>query len=268
MEAHHVDLEAFHIVTWRGVMTRILCAPYASGKDEAWKIFGNYYKGVILLTEAKDTNVVYHGKLHRLAVYGGFKFEQLCMLPADANPDSLNLYRRGIVNNNSEFGIVFHSTLGPHKLLLGAEIDGLDEDGSTYLELKTSRLMPGGLQSLYKDRKLLKWWVQSFLAAVPNIAVGFRDNRGNLESIERISVADIPRKSRPFAEWDPQVVLCFGELVFTWLKQMLALECVQDSQVFRFSLTFDPATSGKSILYSANAEDVPPFIDKFVNKAQ
>lgn len=44
------------------------------------------------------------------------------------------------------------------------------------------------------ERKLLKFWAQSFLLGVPKIIVGFRDQDGICHSIEELDTASIPGK--------------------------------------------------------------------------
>ena len=42
--------------------------------------------------------------------------------------------------------------------------------------------------------KLLKWWAQSFLVGVPKIVCGFRDDDGNVTSLEHFKTIEIPRE--------------------------------------------------------------------------
>ena len=44
--------------------------------------------------------------------------------------------------------------------------------------------------------KLLKFWVQSFLANVPTIVVGFRDDNGFLRSVQTLETLTVPRLVR------------------------------------------------------------------------
>ena len=44
------------------------------------------------------------------------------------------------------------------------------------------------------ERKLLKFWAQSFLLGVPKIIVGFRDQDGICHSLEELDTASIPGK--------------------------------------------------------------------------
>ena len=66
------------------------------------------------------------------------------------------------------------------------------------------------------ERKLMKFWIQSFLLGVPKIVVGFRDRNGLLLRIEEVDTAKIPnivrkqsaaRGQRPL--WDGNICINF-----------------------------------------------------------
>ena len=60
------------------------------------------------------------------------------------------------------------------RLLMSAEIDCADEE-KKYVELKTSKQIASQRDSAsFEKFKLLKFWLQSFLAGVPRVLVGFR----------------------------------------------------------------------------------------------
>ena len=60
------------------------------------------------------------------------------------------------------------------------------------------------------ERKLLKFWIQSFLLGVPKIIVGFRSKDGILERLEELETASIPstvKKNK--ASWDGNTCINF-----------------------------------------------------------
>ena len=60
------------------------------------------------------------------------------------------------------------------------------------------------------ERKLLKFWIQSFLLGVPKIVVGFRSKDGILQSLEELETNKIPalvKKNK--ASWDGNVCINF-----------------------------------------------------------
>lgn len=143
------------------------------------------------------------------------------------------------------------------RLLMSAEIDCADERGA-YVELKTSRLFDSERQAASFERhKLLKFWLQvpppgchplatafvhrrslplrpsapttaplsarqSFLAGVPRIVVGLRDDAGVVRELRPLETMKIPRMVRGKQDmWDPSACLNFGKAVLEWLQQQV-----------------------------------------------
>lgn len=59
------------------------------------------------------------------------------------------------------------------------------------------------------ERKLMKFWIQSFLLGVPKIIVGFRSKNGMLLKVEEIETVNIPDsvKRRGRAPWDSNICI-------------------------------------------------------------
>ena len=146
------------------------------------------------------------------------------------------------------------------RLLMSAEIDCADERGA-YVELKTSRLLDSERQvASFERHKLLKFWLQvpppaapwhhplataslhrrslpprpsapttaplsarqSFLAGVPRIVVGLRDDAGVVRELRPLETMKIPRMVRGKQDmWDPSACLNFGKAVLEWLQQQV-----------------------------------------------
>uniref|UniRef100_A0A7S0TWQ6 Decapping nuclease n=1 Tax=Hemiselmis andersenii TaxID=464988 RepID=A0A7S0TWQ6_HEMAN len=55
---------------------------------------------------------------------------------------------------------------------------------------------------------MLKFWIQSFLAGVPTVVVGFRDDQGVLKKVQQFKTLELPRAVRANRDaWDPNVCL-------------------------------------------------------------
>ena len=98
-----------------------------------------------------------------------------------------------VADSSGEWGAVVRTRIGRHRIVMGAEIDCYDpqllpppEQGSraapppppaSWLELKTYRIPQAPQQQRTLHRyKHPKWWLQSFLAGVPRLALGGRDS--------------------------------------------------------------------------------------------
>jgi len=142
----------------------------------------------------------------------------------------------GAVNANEEFVSVMSIGIDELKILMAAEID-CTQPGSGYVELKTNKLLQTERdRTSFEKHKLLKFWLQSFLAGVPKIVVGFRDAQGAVHELTPLETLKIPRMVREKRLWDPSVCLNFGKTVLQWIIQQIS----SILSVRRFRLRYDP----------------------------
>ena len=213
----------------------------------------------MFLEEDKTKKRATHDSKQVAATYWGHRFEHVCMNSTAPSSD-LSLQERfdEPVNTYREFGIVVKAKLGRHRLIFGAEVDGLDVDGKNYVELKTNRQLQNDhhVTNLYKF-KFDKFWAQSFLAGVPRILIGFRNYRGILQSLDYLDVASIPKLTRGRVSWCPETMLQFGIEFIDWLRDNM--KGVADDKVMR--LTFgDHIVSKPSIKLMVAEPQMPSFI--------
>lgn len=80
-----------------------------------------------------------------------------------------------------------------------------------WVELKTSVEIENERDTVKYERKLLKFWIQSFLLGVPKIIVGFRSKDGILQRLEELETRAIPGtvKRRGKGSWDGNVCINF-----------------------------------------------------------
>lgn len=130
--------------------------------------------------------------------------------------------------------------IGSTKMVIGGEVDGVwdckPSDPTTqplnYVELKTSALLSSAPPvsprhahnpDLVKfERKLLKFWAQSFLLGVPKIIVGFRLKDGTLMALQEFETQEIPGMvARNTALWDGNVCVNFAAAFLEWLRTVV-----------------------------------------------
>ena len=229
------------IITWRGVISKFLVAPY-SDRDK-WKLNISKYKNTIYI-EQGNADTYGDSYQDQLNTYIGYKFENLsCETPSES------------VNTNIQFCSVFKSKIGSHSLLLGGEVDAIlddfdpDNHQASYIELKTNKVINNDRQlRSFEKFKLIKVWSQSFLSGVSRIIIGFRNDDGILVSHETIKTMEIPRRVRENGYWDPNVCLGFLDVFVTWLKKSLK---DIDSKEDVYTLEFD----GKSFTITGPVQD-------------
>jgi RAT1-interacting protein len=177
-----------------------------------------------------------------MMTYWGYKFERLALipaLPADTPREEIERHQKGVVSNHAQHCSIVSTSFGPHSLILGGEVDGLLSPKPTdpssppqWVELKTSEELPPSHRQQHRDilkfeRKLLKFWAQSFLLGVPKIVVGFRSKAGILRGLQTFQTHEIPGMVRRGTDcWDGNVCINFATAFLAWLKEVVVDEGV------------------------------------------
>ncbi|EAW08616.1 DXO/RAI1 family decapping nuclease [Aspergillus clavatus NRRL 1] len=218
------------IITWRGMMTKILTAPFdnLNGFIEENNAYKNQQKQI-----QQNQRMPPGMASQELMAYWGYKFETLCLLqkPWDPTPRAEIESREDlVVNNNAQYCSVVRTGIGNSKLIIGGEVDAVwdckpdrAEDPINWVELKTSAEIKNDRDMVKYERKLLKFWAQSFLLGVPKIIVGFRDQNGIVHRLEELETATIPNKVKKVGKgtWDGNICINFTAALLGWLKSTI-----------------------------------------------
>ncbi|XP_013412716.1 decapping and exoribonuclease protein isoform X2 [Lingula anatina] len=127
------------------------------------------------------------------------------------------------VNNYEAFCLVVRRRLKEHSLVFAGKTDCYDAKEKCYVEFKTSReiYQPNQDRNL-KRFKLIKWWAQSFLPAVPKVICGFRDDDGVVRRLKTYRTLDMPNIAKHIPNpWDPAVCMNFCDQFLTFVKQVV-----------------------------------------------
>jgi RAT1-interacting protein len=235
-------------VTWRGMMTKIMTAPF--DHFAAFEMRATLYNGTIYLeedfgvrtadraAESRPSNP--NQPSHEMMSYWGYKFETLCMLPDTAEHTTKTFIEsrpQAVVSNHAQHCSIVHTAIGSNTLILGGEVDGLwspkpsdPERPIPWVELKTAEELPPNPQQrdiLKYERKLLKFWAQSFLLGVEKVIVGFRSKQGILRAIDIYETGRIPGMvRRGTACWDGNTCINFAAAFLDHLKRTIVEEGV------------------------------------------
>jgi RAT1-interacting protein len=258
------------IVTWRGIMTKMLCTPYSS--NDPWSLVVCRVNGVIYMAEMADSKAHAKPTNDRQArmCFWGYRFESLCTIdchPRDiqspnSDPRVTERYRlpvnnniqcmyysvhllTALINNEPDCSVV-KTKLGEHALILGGEVDCQLDDkvpndpARNYVELKTSldTFNNQRARRTFERFKLLRMYVQSFLLGIPRIIVGYRTEEGGIRRLETLETLQIPRMIRQKGYWDPAVCLNFADSCLGFLKQNVT----EDDRTKFYQLAYSPAT--------------------------
>ncbi|KAF3771243.1 RAI1-domain-containing protein [Cryphonectria parasitica EP155] len=161
--------------------------------------------------------------------FWGYKFETLATLPAPWGETSREYIEGRVnetVNNEAQYCSVVRTGVGKTILCLGGEVDAIWDskprkqgDPTHWVELKTSAEIRNDRDYDNFERKLLKFWIQSFLLGVPKIMVGFRSREGILLKVEEIDVEGIPTTvAQRNRRWDGNTCINFAADFLEWLR--------------------------------------------------
>uniref|UniRef100_A0A452Z1A6 Decapping nuclease n=4 Tax=Aegilops tauschii subsp. strangulata TaxID=200361 RepID=A0A452Z1A6_AEGTS len=195
--------------TYRNNLNKILATAYLK---DPWKMGVHKRNGVVYLDVHKLPERP-QSEIERRRCFWGYSFENL------ATENSIDEDGSGI-DANVEYCSVIKTKLGAHRIVMGAEMDCCDstDDGRRfYVELKTSRELEYHTVEKFEREKLLRFWIQSFLAGVSYVVVGFRNDAGVLIRTERLRTKDITQKVKAKNYWQGGVCLAFADEVLCWL---------------------------------------------------
>jgi RAT1-interacting protein len=239
-----------HIVTWRGMLTKIMATPY---DDEGFEMNATLYRDCIFIEEnhafkeqkrqietardqkrQKENNRRGHWTPPSVMQFWGYKFETLSTIPrpwGETTREYIESRDDEFVNNKEQYCSVVRTGFGKSVVCLGGEVDAIwDAKPETpgqpinWVELKTSAEIRSHNDQFKFDRKLMRYWIQSFLLGVPKIIVGFRTQGGILSQVEEFKTLSMPEdvKRRNTAKWDGNVCIKFTSLFLEWLRQSIS----------------------------------------------
>ncbi|EJF63130.1 RAI1-domain-containing protein [Dichomitus squalens LYAD-421 SS1] len=244
------------LVTWRGVMTKILTAPYEERDScvlNAMLVDGTLYLEEHL-TDARLAEKEDLPTRQRQQTYYGYAFESWCTSSRPGVPERIHGHPTGWggdVDTNVQWCSVVKTKLGDSRLVIGGEVDCVREhfngQPDNFVELKTSMSIRNAQDEARFEKKLLKFYVQSFLLGVPEIVVGFRTPAGRITTTQSFKTIQMPRlvRGKPHA-WDPQICLRWGQEFLASLKARLSEQAssaqtgpspTYSSRVWRVTLT-------------------------------
>ena len=171
------------------------------------------------------------------------------------------------VNANEEFCSIVQLTIDRVRLLMAAEVDCVaDKAGGGgggapaavgYVELKTSKALGSARDvETFERHKLLKFWLQSFLAGVPSVIVGFRDEAGVVKELKTYETKTIHRLVRGEGRdyWNPTACFNFGKTVLDFLLEQLDAHAAKGGTARRFVMRFEPEQAAVLICVDDSAQ--------------
>ena len=221
-----------------------MSVPFA--KLDSWEMNATLYQGTIFLEENHSKKLASRddqntqapgpgGASQDLMSYWGYKFETLSLIPRHwyhTTREEIESRESQSVSNYAQYCSIVRTGFGKIKMIIGGEVDAVwdikPNDASqpiNWVELKTSAELTNDREKTKFERKLLKFWAQSFLLGVPKIIVGFRSADGILRRLQEFDTQTIPDQVSRHGKrlWDGQICINFTASF---------LECKPFSEVF------------------------------------
>lgn len=276
-----------NIVTYRGLMTKLLVLPY--NLNDAVSMYVVPFDGQLFVRNDEDAELARRreqnesqnqpeGTVSKFE-YLGYKFEAIATLPKPwAQTPRATIEKRGkkLVNNYEQYISVVKTGIGKAKLLLAGEVDCVfdyvPEDPREnvllhYAELKTSRVLQHPGQVVTFEKKLFKTWAQSFLLGVGTVVYGFRDDNVHLQGVEVYKTEEIPVLIKDNKLTDQgNKIACTNALkwygaVIEWLVEQV--DAADESKAYKVS--FDPGSRTFSLI-ELDSEEGKKVREKTISK--
>lgn len=190
------------IVTWRGIMTKLLTLPYDNRDLINLNIVR--FDGQIFIQLDTKTEMAKSQKDNEMSEkleFSGYKFEKMATLSqqwSQCTRKEIEKRHKETVNNCEQFCSIVKTAIGKVGILMGGEVDCVWDFKSEkdplphYVELKTSRAIEHPGHAVTFERKLYKTWAQCFLIGVRKIVYGFRDEQLVLRTVEDFATEEVP----------------------------------------------------------------------------
>ena len=202
-------------------------------KLDSWEMNATNFQGTIFLEENHSKKLSSRedqatqrpgpgGASQDLMSYWGYKFESLSLISRQwyhTPREEIESRDSQVVDNHAQYCSVVRTGFGKMKLVIGGEVDAVWDSKPkdprqpiNWVELKTSAEISNEREHVKFERKLLKFWAQSFLLGVPKIIIGFRSPEGTLQRLEELDTQAIPDKVQQHGKrlWDGQTCINFA----------------------------------------------------------
>lgn len=257
------------IITFRGLMTKILAIPHNTKDAVNLNIIA--YDGQLFIKndeklelnnrqqELQSRSQLPPGKQDYISKceYSGYKFESMATLPkpwAQCSRTTIAKRNKQVVNNYEQYLSVIRTGIGKVKMALAGEVDCIWDyipDSSKdilnhYVELKTSRVIEHKNQMINFEKKLFKTWGQCFLMGIKKVVYGFRDDNFICQTVEIYETEEIPMliKNNKLSDINCMGALKWYGAVIDWLDQ--TIDKSDESKAWR--LSYDPGSRTFSLI--------------------
>ncbi|XP_046806390.1 decapping nuclease DXO homolog [Lucilia cuprina] len=225
------DVEKTKVITRRGTLVHIMEACYYKQHDMLSIRVSRYNGNIYMvrnesLSELKHSTNTHHGQLEKLL------FSDSPDKPAETN--------KPCDENNFLLG-VHRSNFGKYDIIYSGEIQGIisqekikdfdDLEALNNCRFVFTKQMWKYIK--YEEKKYLNYWLQSYLANVKDIYIGYKNKNGIIEEpIKNITTRNLPKN----CFWKPSVCLGFlYDFLQNVEKHMSTVNCLNTVYMFHYN---------------------------------
>ncbi|XP_065354416.1 decapping nuclease DXO homolog [Calliphora vicina] len=228
-----VNIEKTKVITRRGTLVNIMQSYYYKRQYDELKIRVSRYNGNLYMVMEEEDGSLF--ELKAVETHHG-RLEKLLFTDSPDNPPKID----EPYDDNIELVGIHRSNFGKYDIIYSGEIQGIDsneeiKDFDDFDALNSccfvfSKQMWNTLK--YKDNRYLTYWLQSYLANVEDVYIGYKNDNGTIEKpIKRKAAVDIPKNRF----WQPSI--CTGFL-YDFLqnveKRMSSVNCLNTVFLFHY----------------------------------
>eukprot|EP00057_Strongylocentrotus_purpuratus_P004783 XP_003729445.1 PREDICTED: decapping and exoribonuclease protein [Strongylocentrotus purpuratus] len=201
----------------RGFFCRLLRAVASLDKLE---ILVTLCNGTYYIENVKDTD---KERARQIEMgFGGKKFAQCITSPDGSSMPDLD----EPVNAYAQYVAVMKTQYGDHRIILSTEVQAERKDSNqaspeNYVCIKTRNDdLEGKPLANFKRYKTLQWWSQAYMAGIPEVICGMRDDRRHIiTSVKTMKTNQLSFESEGF--WDPMLCQKKFESYLSEIKKLV-----------------------------------------------
>lgn len=237
------------IITWRGVLTRIISLCKSPEEDLSFNVTGFDGQVFIEYDEEHDRQKKAQEKpfpMGKKFGYTGYCFEKFATLPkpwGECTRAEIEGRYKGTVSHGPEYCTLVRSGVGSIKVVYAGEVDSVEGEKDPkdplgrYVELKTASAIKHIKQAERFEDKLFLSWLQSFLVGTHKVVYAFRDRDLRITAVEEYKTDKIPSlvknsKINPTPRWNGNDAINFYAVVLSWIK-----DTVEDGKTYKLRHT-------------------------------
>lgn len=257
----------YDFICLRGVLKRLMMAQFV---NDDFSVCAISFKGSIYMWTCEKDEARYPDQ--KKFTHWGCQFKNYMFGKTPNGVSDFDIP----ANANEEFCVMFLSRVNNASVLHGVKIDGVDSEtiieeenealnGVKLVEVKTCKVLNKRRNTAkFYGKKALTWFTQGFLVGMEDIYLGFRDDRGIIQEVEKTPIKSLP--GRAAGLWNKNDGLKFMDGFLQFVKKTVPKESdPHTAWVFDYDHT-DKVVTVRKEEHKRDLLFLPDWYIDFINK--